>query len=269
MGRPFRATAVRAYHYLLYRHLLPRLYAGWKFTCPCCEARLRSFRRFRTRRNALCPKCGSLERHRLIALYLRYRTDFFSGARKTVLHIGPELCLVRMLGRLPQISYLSADLNDPAAMARIDITEIPLSDDSFDVILCSHVLEHVPDDRAAMCELLRVLRPGGLALLQSPIDLERAHTFEDPSVVTPEERARVFGQDDHVRIYGRDYEDRLCSAGFDVRIEPLPRELGDLARIYGLDPTEAVYCCRKPGETSLDVRARGSCDQAEYEAYKG
>lgn len=126
--------------------------------------------------------------------------------------------LERKFRAIPGIDYLSGDLFDPGAMERIDITDIRFPDDSFDLILCSHVLEHVPDDRKAISELFRVLKPGGTAFLLVPIG--SARTFEDPSVTDPDERLRFFGQKDHVRQYGPDFEDRLVEAGFRVtRVE--------------------------------------------------
>jgi SAM-dependent methyltransferase len=197
--------------------------------------------------NARCPRCGSLERHRLIWKYFASRTDLLDGGAKRVLHVAPEPQLGSLLQRLPGVDYLSIDLAEGAAMARMDVTDLALVDDSFDVIICSHVLEHVPDDRRAMRELFRVLRPGGWAILQVPIVGDR--TYEDWSVTMPEDRERVFGQRDHVRIYGRDYVNRLVETGFDVCEDSLP-EQGDprAARYYGLCPDEPIHFCRK-GET--------------------
>jgi SAM-dependent methyltransferase len=143
---------------------------------------------------------------------------------------------------------VSGDLSSAQAMVRLDVQRLPMRNATFDAIICSHVLEHVADARAALRELLRVLRPGGWALLQSPIDRSRAETFEDPSVTIPAERLRVFGQEDHVRIFGRDYPVWLSAAGFDVEVVPYARELGEerIVRL-GLDPEEDVYFCRRVG----------------------
>lgn len=145
---------------------------------------------------------------------------------------------------MSNLDYISADLNSPMAMVKMDITNILYEDNSFDVILCSHVLEHVVDDRKAMRELFRVLKPGGWGILQVPI--LRDKTFEDPSIVSPEDRERIFGQKDHVRIYGRDYKDRLEEAGFTVKVDGYVRELGDdKIKKHGLSEDQDIYFCAK------------------------
>jgi hypothetical protein len=234
--------------------LVAPFYAGDRFECPCCGGRFRKMRDFRPeesreyvglRRNAECPRCSSLERHRLLWLFLQRKTNLFT-ARLRVLCVAPEELLQSALLRLPNLDYLSVDLDSPLAMEHIDVTRIPYADDRFDVVLCNHVLEHIPEDVRAMGELRRVLRPGGWALLQTPIDTERATTYEDPRILGPEERARHFGQSDHVRIYGRDYVDRLRAAGFDVRAIDFRKELGgeQVAR-FSLGYVDDVYWCTK------------------------
>jgi SAM-dependent methyltransferase len=132
-------------------------------------------------------------------------------------------------------------------MLRMDITRISLTDNQFDCVICYHVLEHIPDDQKAMRELFRVLKPGGWAILQSPIDFNHDKTFEDPSIVSPDERERFFGQNDHVRIYGRDYKDRLEKAGFVVKVDDYVQQLGDSAiKKYGLMRDEKIHFCSKP-----------------------
>jgi len=183
-------------------------YAGNRVYCPVCEQSARRFAPHRGRSHARCVNCGSLERHRVLWLWLRERIP----PKARVLHVAPEPGLSERLKAMP-IDYLSVDIDSPFAMKRCDITDIPEPDASFDVLICNHVLEHIPDDRRAMAELRRVLKPGGLAVLQHPIH-DRPDTLEDPSVVAPDDRLRVFGQEDHVRIYGWDMLDRLRSAGF-------------------------------------------------------
>ena len=217
---------------------------GNRVTCPCCGHHLRRFVAFHGR-SVLCPWCWSLPRHRLLAFYLQNCTNVFQDTL-TLLHFAPD-ALERRFRANPNLTYISADLEDPRAMKRIDITSIPLADQSMDAILCSHVLEHVPDDRKAMRELYRILKPGGWAILLVPIDLERETTFEDPSVVDPKERLRLFGQSDHVRIYGRDYVTRLEQAGFVVRQDEYARTLdSSLIEKYGLASNDTIYFCTRP-----------------------
>jgi predicted SAM-dependent methyltransferase len=191
-------------------------YHGDALECPCCGAR---FGRFREHGDgAICPNCNLLARHRAIWLWLRDRTNLFTDELR-VLHFAPEEVLQDRLRRLPNLDYTSADLRSPLAMMHFDITDIPFEDDSVDVILCSHVLEHVPDDRRAMAEMIRVLKPGGWALALVPIDPHRNATHEDPTVAAPEDREREFGQADHVRLYGMDYPQRLEEEGFAVAVD--------------------------------------------------
>lgn len=217
--------------------------------CPICDQGADRFLPFGagavTRADALCAGCGSLERHRLVWLYLLNETDLFSGTRRRrMLHVAPEPVLERRLRGEPLLDYLSADLDAGVAQEQMDITDIRHPDGSFDVIYCSHVLEHVPDDARAMRELCRVLRPDGWAILQVPILLER--TDEDPSITDPQERLRRFAQVDHVRAYGPDYADRLRAAGFDVRQDRYADRIGPVrSRRYGLHPADVVHFCTK------------------------
>ena len=221
--------------------------AGNNVSCPCCGGHFRTFLPFGMpiRPNAQCPRCGLLERHRLFWLYLKERTNFYKEKLK-VLDVAPTRLFQKQCRKLPNIDYLSIDISSPLAMQKADITDLPFDDDSFDCIICYHVLEHVVDDRKAMRELHRVLRPGGWAVLQSPIDISREETYEDKSIITPRERERAFGQSDHVRIYGRDYIDRLNAAGFLVRADDFVMRYtpGEIVR-YGLKPDEMIYFCRK------------------------
>jgi SAM-dependent methyltransferase len=163
---------------------------------------------------ARCVHCGAKERHRFVWLYFTRMTDLFDGRPKDVLHVAPERCFEPRLRRQLGTGYVTADLFDPRAMVKMDVTDIHYPDESFDVIYCSHVLEHVQDDLRAMREFYRVLKRGGWAVVLVPISA--AHTFEDPSVVDPAERRRQFGQEDHVRRYGPDFPERLRRAGFEV-----------------------------------------------------
>jgi SAM-dependent methyltransferase len=196
--------------------------------------------------NPICPRCGAQARHRALWLYLHERTNLFDGKGLSVLHFAPEHALGRRLAATPGIRYVSADLDAPEAMEHFDITDIPHADDTWDVILCIHVLEHVPDDRRAMRELHRILKPDGWAIVLVPLDLDRAETYEDPSIIDPAERERAFWQPDHLRLYARDFPDRLRDAGFEVTVDRWVRGLdpGVIQR-HGLFPLEDMYVCRK------------------------
>lgn len=198
------------------------------------------------RPNAVCPGCGSHERHRALWLYLARALDGI-GEPFDLLHFAPEYALRGRLEARPELRYVTADLEDEGVDVAADITRLPFEDGSFDGILCSHVLEHVEDDRAAMAELWRVLRPGGWAAVLVPLDLERTETLEDPRVVTPEQRERAYWQHDHVRLYAPDIADRLQEAGFEVDPVRIADTLADGAvRRHGILPGEVVFRCNRP-----------------------
>ena len=227
------------------------LYAGRGRQCPVCGARWRRFMPYGyvvSRADALCPRCLSLERHRLLWLYLEREAVTTSGFGGRVLHIAPEACFKKRLGRLIVRAggeYVTADLESPLADMHFDVQDIPLPDGYADVIICNHLLEHVADDRLALSELFRVMRSGGWGIAMSPVDLTRGETFEDDSVTDPAERTRIFGQYDHRRIYGRDYADRLRSAGFEVDdVDYASRLTADERRSYSVDEGH-VYVIRK------------------------
>jgi SAM-dependent methyltransferase len=227
---------------------------GEEVFCPCCEGRFARFLPHRGRPAARCPKCGSLERHRLLIGYLRNGTDLF-GARLRVLHVAPEYSLQKRLRASAGLQYRSADLDSPLAMDRVDLLDMTYPDHAFDVVICSHVLEHVEDDRKALAEIRRVLADGGRAFLMSPVDKGRAGTLEDPTVTSLDERDRVFGQSDHVRRYGRDFADRVRSAGFQVQVvaplAQLPESeiaLCGLRRGGHLFCDEDIFVCRRAAE---------------------
>ncbi|MEA1786705.1 methyltransferase domain-containing protein [Arenibacter sp. GZD96] len=202
----------------LVRPVLALWYSGTAFTDPIDGKQFRSFLPYgyeRTRENVLSPSTLSLERHRLLWLYLKNETNFFTDALK-VLHFAPEQAFYRRFRKLKNLTYTTTDLNSPLADVKADICDLPFPDHSFDVILCNHVLEHIPDDKKAMKELYRVLKPNGWGIFQVPQELNRETTFEDHSITDKKERARIFGQYDHVRIYGRDYFDTLRNVGFTV-----------------------------------------------------
>lgn len=197
------------------------------------------------RENVLSPSTLSLERHRLLWLYLKEETNFFTRSLK-VLHFAPEQAFYKRFRKLSNLEYVTTDLNSPLADIKADICDLPFENESFDFILCNHVLEHIPDDKKAMEELFRILRPGGTAILQIPQDLNREHTFQDDSITDPKERAKIFGQYDHVRVYGRDYFDKLRAVGFEVDEVDYTSKLTE-AEIekYSLAQGEIIPVCRK------------------------
>ena len=181
----------------------------------------KSFRKFlpygygKQRENVLSPSTLSLERHRLLWLYLKNETDFFSTPKK-VLHFAPEQAFYKRFKKMKHLEYTTTDLNSPIATVKADICNLPFESNSFDTILCNHVLEHILDDTKAIQELFRVMKPGGMGIFQIPQDLKRATTFEDHTITNRKERAKIFGQYDHVRVYGLDYFKKLENCGFKV-----------------------------------------------------
>jgi SAM-dependent methyltransferase len=195
------------------RQLAKIWFAGSQVECPICE---KHFSRWRgDLRLGNCPYCGSAPRHRLLKLSLA--REWTGRARSLdVLHFAPEWGAEHAFRANPRVGrYVTADLSAPGVDVHCDITDLRFEDDAFDVVVCSHVLEHVRDDRKALAELHRVLRPGGVAYIQVPYDAER-HTDEDPCVTDPGERERRFGQFDHVRMYGCDLIERIRQVGFVV-----------------------------------------------------
>lgn len=232
--------------------ILGLFYLGNRVECPICEHHYRTFLpygRVNPRANALCPSCQSLERHRLIWLYLKEKTDFFS-TQKDILHIAPESCFVKRFEKQHQDSYVTGDIESPLAKVKMDIHHIPFPENHFDVILCNHVLEHVQDDIAALREIRRVLKPGGWAILQVPFFYPvPAVTLEDFSITAPKEREKLFGQADHVRKYGKDYPQRIAQAGLLAEMHPFGQSLSDQqAARYGVVKDEVICLGKKKQE---------------------
>lgn len=227
--------------------MLGIFYAGNKVECPICDGHYRSFLpygRINPRPNALCPSCLSLERHRLIWLYLKERTNFFSQ-KLSVLHIAPEPCFVKRFEKIHGDNYITGDIESPLAKVKMDIHRIPFEENKFDVVLCNHVLEHVQDDIKAMKEIKRVLRPGGWAILQVPFfSPVPDDTFEDNSITDPREREKIFGQDDHVRKFGKDYPQRIERSGLKAILDDFAKSQRDK---YGLQKGEIIYKAEKIG----------------------
>jgi SAM-dependent methyltransferase len=220
------------------------VYAGKARYCPVCQSHTRFFRPFgvKKRSDAMCPVCRSLERHRLVWLYLQ-QTNLFDPQPKNMLHIAPETAFAPYFSRLPHLRYISSDLEKQNIVVRMDLMSIAHPDETFDIIYCSHVLEHIDDDRQAMREMRRVLRRGGWALIDVPITVE--HTFEDPTVTDYRERERLFGQFDHVRRYGPDIADRLREAGFHTQVLSAQDIVAsqDMNRL-GIKPQSLFICTR-------------------------
>lgn len=221
---------------------------GHRFTDPIDG---KSFRKFlpygydKQRENVLSPSTLSLERHRLLWLFLKNETDFFTKPLK-LLHFAPEQAFFKRFKKLQNLDYTTSDLNSPLADVKADICNLPFKENSFDVILCNHVLEHIPDDTKAMQELYRVLKLGGWGVFQIPQDLNREVTFEDNSITDKKERAEIFGQYDHVRIYGRDYFDKLRSVGFEVTEVDYTKQLKEIdLKKYALAQGEIIPLVRK------------------------
>lgn len=215
--------------------------------CVICGSRFEAFLPFGNppKPNVRCPICKLAVRHRITWIYLQRNTNLFDGHYKKMLHIAPEKQITKNILCYPYIDYLSSDIDVHKAMVQMDLTNIKYPDNSFDVIYCSHVLEHIPNDRAAMSELRRVLKKDGWAIILVPITREK--TIEDPTVVTPEEREKLYGQRDHVRRYGKDFLNRLEDAGFQVTVEHIgineysQKEIEHL----GIHVNTPIFLCRK------------------------
>ena len=256
---------------IVVRPILAFLLKGNRFTDPIDGKSFKMFLPYgygNQRNNVLSPSTLSLERHRLLWIYLQNETDFFqsdfdsnssnkqsksiklrdtetSSALK-VLHFAPEQEFYKRFKKQTNIDYTTTDLLSPLADVKADICNLPFEDNQYDIILCNHVLEHIPDDTKAMQELYRVLKPGGMGIFQIPQDLSRATTFSDDSIVDQKERAKIFGQYDHVRVYGRDYFDKLRSIGFRVVEEDYTSKLSpELVEKYCLAKGEIIPVCFK------------------------
>ncbi len=230
------------------RPVMELLLKGNKFTDPIDGKSFRMFLPYgygKQRNNVLSPSTLSLERHRLLWLYLKNETNFFT-AKKKVLHFAPEQAFYQLFRNQKNLDYTTTDLLSPLADVKADICNLPFTDNSFDVILCNHVLEHIPDDTKAMMELFRVLKPGGLGIFQIPQDLTRTSTFSDKTITDAKQRSEIFGQYDHVRIYGRDYFDKLRSIGFKVAEEDYTATMApELVARYCLAKGEIIPVCTK------------------------
>jgi SAM-dependent methyltransferase len=221
-------------------------YGGLRYLCPCCQARFRRLASHGTppRPNRACPNCRALERHRILWLYLSRELNIASRSCR-VLHVAPERAIRRHLDSVPNLTYVTTDLNMLEAAVHAELDRLPFADACFDVVICSHVLEHVEHDRESMAEMRRVLAPTGQALIMVPVNRHFAETYEDPSITDPDARKRAFGHPGHLRYYGADVTARLEESGFEVEaidyVDRLPP--GEAERIRA-SRGEVIYVCR-------------------------
>ena len=247
------ATRIIPRHYLQHvSHFFLRIFSlflrGNKFEDPIngkTYRKLLPYGRLKPRENAIAPDSLSLERHRLMWLFLKNKTNFFTDNLK-FLHIAPEYCFIKIFKGMKNLDYLTADLISPWADVKMDVHDIPFEENTFDVVICNHVLEHVDDADKVMKEFYRVMKPGGWGIFQVPIDYNNSVTIEDRSVTDPRERERLYWQSDHLRLFGRDYGDKLTAAGFKVTESNFINEIDPkLLERYALDKNEIVYYCQK------------------------
>lgn len=233
----------------MFKYMAPVFLSGNNFEDPIDGKKYRKLLPYgygEQRPNALSPSSHSLERHRLLWLYLKNETDFFTKNRK-LLHVAPEQCFLDLFKKMKNLEYVTADIESPIADVKLDVQEMPFDDASFDMVLCNHVLEHVPDDRKAMGEIRRILRKDGLAIMQVPQRFDWEKTLEDPTITDRAERERLFGQYDHLRMYGMDYPERLKEEGFEVEIYDISAKLSEeLFQRYALPKGEMLYICTLP-----------------------
>ncbi len=233
-----------------FKLIAPLLYKGNQVECPVCEKSFSKFLSYGSdiahRENVLCPYDLTLERHRLMWLYLKDHSDFFKATKLKVLHIAPEQCFHSRFKKQANLEYLTGDLVSPIADLHFDLHQIPLEDNRFDVVFCNHVLEHVDDAMQCMKELYRVMKPGGFGILQVPIDYNREVTYEDPTITSPEDREKHFWQKDHVRLFAKDYPEWLKKAGFQVfNFEPKKHYSKEKFEKYRLQDEEILYIVSK------------------------
>lgn len=220
--------------------------SGSEVTCPVCDHSYKKFLPYGriARANALCPNCLSLERHRLMWLFLTEKTDFFTAPLR-VLHVAPEHCFIERFEGLKNLDYITADIESPLAKVKMDVHDIPFPENSFDVVFCNHVLEHVEDDIRACAEFNRVLKPSGWGILQSPV-YPIGKTLEDKTITDPAERERMFGQRDHVRKFGKDYAARLRKSGLLIEENHFVKEISSaIVKQNALPSEEVIFVCRK------------------------
>jgi SAM-dependent methyltransferase len=224
-------------------------YAGNNVYCPCCGGHFSRFLEVGPKREPmLCPRCRSNDRDRYFWLYLEKNPDFFRPGIR-LLHIGPETIYYNRFRKIPGIDYVPGDKfilqfgsTYPPETVYVDITDMPqFPDNHFDFIFCSHVLEYIPDDRKALREQYRVLKPGAKAIISVPIKHGSPVTLEDPSITDPDEQARIYGDTGHIRYYGEDYPEKLRSIGFRPVFTPVTDFIPDeLIKQCVINPNDAI-----------------------------
>ena len=228
--------------------ILRIIFHGKRYTDPIDNSNYSKFLSYgykRIRKNALCPGTLSLERHRLLWLYLDNETNFLNSSLK-VLHVAPEQVFYKKFKKLKNWEYFTFDLNSPIADIKGDLTSTNFKDESFDLIICNHVLEHIKDDKSALNEIYRVLKYNGTSILQVPINVRREKTFEDSTIKSKIQREKYFGQYDHVREYGLDFKDRVEQSGFKVQMINYSKKISkDLIIKYGLMKNDLIPIAKK------------------------
>ena len=234
----------------IFKTFAPILYRGNNVECPVCEKKFSKFLSYGSnvahRENVLCPYDLTLERHRLMYLYLKQESNFFTGENLSVLHMAPEQCFIDRFKKQKNLNYLTADIESPIADLHFDLHEIPLEDNRFDVVFCNHVMEHVENPLQCMKELYRVMKKGGWALMQVPQDFNRDITYEDASITSPKELEKHFWQKDHLRLFGKDYPQWLQKAGFIVEEFDLNKHFDkNVINRFRLLQGEILYIAKK------------------------
>jgi hypothetical protein len=225
-------------------------YRGNKVVCTCCKSTFREFAPFgdNRRKNAWCPKCESLERHRLLWMYFENKTNLYKAPLK-VLHVAPETVFFHLFKKQKNIDYHPGDIYPhlyPKGTVYFDLLNHQLPDNSFDVIICNHVFQYIEDDKKAMENIYKLMKKGGWGIMQVPIDTTRKVTYEDNSITDPLEREKAFGLKEHVRYYSYDYADKLRAAGFTVLVDDYTAEFSaDDIYKYGFWKGDAIYFCTK------------------------
>lgn len=234
----------------IFKTFAPILYRGNNVECPVCEKKFSKFLSYGSnvahRENVLCPYDLTLERHRLMYLYLKQESNFFTAENLSVLHMAPEQCFIDRFKKQKNLTYLTADIESPIADLHFDLHEIPLEDNRFDVVFCNHVMEHVEDPIQCMKELYRVMKKGAWAIMQVPQDFTRDKTYEDANIIDPKEREQHFWQKDHLRLFGKDYPQWLEKAGFRVEEFDLNKHFDkNIINRFRLLQGEILYIAKK------------------------